>query len=276
MIPEVTILEADRRWRLPDLGEMWRARYVLLNFVNRSFRITYRQTIGGPIYAIYTPFMTMLGYTLLLGGLFGARDDTPVPYPLFSFSALIVWTLFTGTVQGVSMSLQKNSQLVQKIYIPRLTFPLIETSMELINFAIAFVILIIMMLLYGYLPTLRFLLLPVYTLLAVGIGLGLGLMFAGTQARIRDSNYVVQLITRGMFFLTPVVYASSRLPAPFDQLYHYNPMAVVVEGFRWALLDLGEAPTLTYTVFAFVVMVLTLLVGGLLFKRAEANIADVV
>lgn len=273
---DVTVIEPAKGWLLPNLREVWQYRHVLLNFVNRNFRIAYRQTIGGPIYAVYNPFMTMVGYTLMLGVLFGADQDTPAPYPLFTFSALIVWTLFTNTVQSASMSLQRNSQLIQKIYIPRLIFPLVETAMELVNFAIASVILLVMMLLYGYPPSINTLMLPIYLLLAVGTGLGIALIFAGFQARFRDANYVVQLITRFLFFLTPVVYDSSRLPAPFDTLYAYNPMAVVVEGFRWSLLGLGEAPSAFFTAVAFGVMVVLLLVGGLVFRRLETTIADVV
>ncbi|MBP6298761.1 MAG: ABC transporter permease, partial [Anaerolineae bacterium] len=160
---DITMIKPVRGWRLPDLREVWQYRNVMFNFVGRNFRVTYRQTIGGPIYAVYQPFMTMIGYTLILGVLFDAQSDTSVPYPLFSFSALIIWTLFTGVVQGVSVSMQKNSTLIQKIYIPRLIFPLIETLMELLTFAIAMMILLLVMLLYGYLPTINVVILPVYT-----------------------------------------------------------------------------------------------------------------
>ncbi|MBK8139377.1 MAG: ABC transporter permease [Chloroflexi bacterium] len=273
---DITMIKPVRGWRLPDLREVWQYRNVMFNFVGRNFRVTYRQTIGGPIYAVYQPFMTMIGYTLILGVLFDAQSDTSVPYPLFSFSALIIWTLFTGVVQGVSVSMQKNSTLIQKIYIPRLIFPLIETLMELLTFAIAMMILLLVMLLYGYLPTINVVILPVYTVLAAGTGLGVGLLFAGFQARFRDSVYLSQAVTRFLFFLTPVVYASSRLPAPLNELYQYNPMAVVVEAFRWALLGTGEAPSLSLTLLAFGIMFVLIWVGLLLFKRLEATIADVV
>lgn len=273
---DITVIKPVQGWRLPDLREVWQYRNVMFNFVGRNFRVTYRQTIGGPIYAVYQPFMTMIGYTLILGVLFDAQSDTSVPYPLFSFSALIIWTLFTGVVQGVSVSMQKNSTLIQKIYIPRLIFPLIETLMELLTFAIAMLILLLVMLLYGYLPTINVVVLPVYTVLAAGTGLGVGLLFAGFQARFRDSVYLSQAVTRFLFFLTPVVYASSRLPAPLNELYHYNPMAVVVEAFRWALLGTGEPPSVALTALAFGIMFALIWVGLLLFKRLEATIADVV
>lgn len=273
---DITWIRPAKGWGFPDLREVWRYRNVLFNFVSRNFRVTYRQTIGGPIYAVYQPFMTMVGYTLILGILFDAQNDTAIPYPLFSFSALIVWSLFAGVVHGVSMSMQKNSMLIQKIYIPRLIFPLVETLMELLTFGIAMIILFVVMLMYGFLPNLNVLILPVYTILAAGTGLGVGLLFAGFQARFRDSVYVSQAVTRFLFFLTPVVYSSSRLPAPLDTLYQYNPMAVVVEGFRWALLGLGEPPSLHSTALAFVIMFILLGTGLLLFNRLEATIADVV
>lgn len=273
---DITWIRPAKGWRLPDLREVWHYRNVLFNFVSRNFRVTYRQTIGGPIYAVYQPFMTMVGYTLILGVLFDAQNDTAIPYPLFSFSALIVWSLFAGVVQGVSMSMQKNSTLIQKIYIPRLILPLIEMFMELLTFGIAMIILFVVMLMYGFLPTLNVLVLPVYTILAAGTGLSVGLLFAGFQARFRDSVYVSQAVTRFLFFLTPVVYASSRLPAPLDTLYQYNPMAVVVEGFRWALLGSGEPPSLSLIALAYCVMFVLLGAGLLLFNRLEATIADVV
>lgn len=271
----ITTIQPARGWQFPNLRETWAYRGVVANFVRRNITITYRQTIGGPIYAVYTPFMTMIGYSILLGGLFNAQTDGDIPYPLFTFSALLPWTLFTGTLSATSISLTKNANFVQKIYIPRFIFPLIEASMALVEFGIAFVVLLLMMLLYGYPLTANVLLLPVFIVLASGCALGIGLGFAGLHARFRDTTYVVGVITKGLFFLTPVVYSSGILPAPWDVLYRLNPIAVVVEGFRWSLLGVGMPPTLGGMAYTTVFVVVMLVVGGLTFRRLEATIADV-
>lgn len=271
----ITIIEPARGWRLPNLAEVWAYRAIVANFVRRNITVTYRQTIGGPIYAIYTPFMTMIGYSILLGGLFNAQTDGDIPYPLFTFSALVGWSLFTSTLNTTSISLTKNANFVQKIYIPRLVFPIIETAMALVEFAIAIAVLLLMMLIYGHPLTINILMLPVFVLLASGCALGIGLGFAGLHARFRDTTYAVGLITKGLFFLTPVVYSSQLLPAPWDTLYRLNPIAVVVEGFRWSLLGVGAPPTLGSLAYSAAFTLVALVVGGLYFSRLEATIADV-
>lgn len=271
----ITVIQPAQGWRFPNLREVWDYRGVISNFVRRNLTVTYRQTVGGPIYAIYNPFMTMIGYSLLLGGIFKVRTEGDIPWPLFTFSALIAWTLFTSTLSMVSTTLVKNSSLVQKIYIPRLIFPLIDSAMAIVNFLISFVFLIVMMFLYQHPPTIQILWLPFFALLALGTGLGIGLLFAGMHAHFRDTTYIVGLITRGLFFITPVVYSSRNLPAPWDILYHYNPLAVIIEGCRWSLLGIGEMPSFSAIAFVIVFMVIMLIAGSLYFKRLEATIADV-
>jgi lipopolysaccharide transport system permease protein len=272
---DITVIQPPRGWSFPNLREVWDARAILLNFVQRNFNVTYRQTIGGPIYAVYTPFMTMIGYTLLLGVLFGAQEGLSVPYPLFSFCALLVWTLFTNVTQNATTSLTQNTNLIQKIYIPRLVFPLIETCMQLLTFAIAFVVLLLMMVVYAQPFLWQIVWVVFYVAVALVFSLGFGLLFAGFQARFRDMSYLVQTINRLLFFVTPVVYDSTLLPAPFNTLYIYNPMALVIEGMRWAMLNVGEQPALFPTLSAVGVSVALLLVALLVFQRLEPTVADV-
>lgn len=271
----ITEIAPQRGWSFPDLREAWQYRHVLYNIVYRNFRVQYRQTIGGPIYAVYDPLMTMLGYTLMLNGLF--KVDIPgIPYPIFAFSGLIIWTLFTVTLRESSMSLHTNHGLIQKIYIPRLIFPMISAAMALVNFTIAFGVLLILMLLFGVPLSFKIVFLPFFMLIALTCAFGIGVGFAGLHARFRDTQYLVGLMTRGLFFLTPIVYASRVYPAPWDQLYKLNPMAVVIEGMRWSVLNYGEPPALN-SILAAVAMSLVLLTFGLLyFKRHESTIADVV
>lgn len=272
----MTVIQPQKGFALPNLREVWRYRAVITNMVGRNFKVQYRQTIGGPIYAIYTPLMTMLGYTILLGGLLNVQTDGNIPYPVFSYSALIVWTLFTAIVTEGSTSLFTNSALIQKIYVPHLIFPLITVSMALVNFVIAFLILIPMMLLYGVAPSGNLIAAPVFLIIAIVTGLGLGLWFAPFHARFRDTLYLVRLITQGLFFLTPAVYSSQLLPAPWDQLYQLNPLAVVIEGFRWSLLGIGNAPSVSSIAYASGIAIFLLILGALNFKRLEPTIADVI
>lgn len=271
----ITVIQPAKGWRFPNLREVWDYRGVVSNFVRRNLTVTYRQTVGGPIYAIYNPFMTMIGYSVLLGGIFKVRLEQDIPWPLFTFSALIVWTLFTAIVNTVSTTLVRNSSLVQKIYIPRLIFPLVDTAMATFNFVISFGFLLLMMFMYQHPPTINILWLPLFAFLALGCGLGIGLLFAGLHARFRDVTYIVGLITRGLFFITPVVYSSRNLSAPFDVLYQINPFAVIVEGCRWSLLGIGEMPSLKALLYVVVFMIGTLVVGAMYFKRLEATIVDV-
>jgi len=272
---KITVIKPPRGWSFPNLREVWRYRAVVTMTVSRNFKIQYRQTIGGPIYAIYDPFMNMIGYSLLLGGLLQV-DSEGIPYPIFTFSALIAWTLFTNTLEKASTSLTSNSTLVTKIYVPRLVFPLISAGVALTTFAMSMIVLLILMLLYGIVPSGDVVMLPVYIFIALGVGLGLGMFFAGMHARFRDTQVLVGFITRGLFFITPVVYTSRIFPAPFDQLYHVNPLAVVVEGFRHAMIGRGTAPTTENILTALAVTVVTLLMGMLVFKRLESTVADVV
>ncbi len=274
--PAITEIAPARGWTLPNLGELWAYRGVIVNMVRRNFRIKYRQTVGGPLYAVYEPLMTMIGYSILLGGLAGLDADGGISYPVFTFSALTVWTLFTASVRMSSTSLFSNSGLVTKIYVPRLAFPLIAVAMALVDFAIAFVVLLLLMFVSGYGLTLSALWLPLYTLIALTLALGIGLWFSALHARFRDTNYAIGLITKGLFFLTPVVYSSTLLPPPWDVLYALNPMAVVVEGYRWALLGVGSAPTFSTLALAGLLSLGILLTGLFTFRRLEMNIADVV
>ncbi len=272
---KITVIKPPRGWSLPDLREVWRYRAVVTMTVSRNFKIQYRQTIGGPIYAVYEPFMNMIGYSLLLGGLLQV-DSEGIPYPVFTFSALIAWTLFTETLEKSSTSLATNANLVTKIYVPRLVFPLISAGVALTTFAVSFMVLIAIMMLYGVMPSVGIVMLPVYMLIALGMGLGLGMFFSVMHARFRDTQAVVGFITRGLFFITPVVYTSRIFPAPFDQLYHLNPLAVVAEGFRHAFIGQGTAPSAENILTALAVTAFTLLIGMLFFKRLESTVADVV
>jgi lipopolysaccharide transport system permease protein len=274
--PPITVIQAPSGWLMPNLGELWRYRGVILNMVSRNFRVKYRQTIGGPLYAVYEPLMSMVGYSILLGGLAGMPTDGGTGYPVFTFSALTVWTLFTSGVRNASTSLFSNSALVTKIYIPRLAFPITAVSMALVDFLLTLGVLILLMLFTGEPFSPNIILMPVFALLALTLALGIGLWFAALHARFRDTTYGIGLITRGLFFLTPVVYSSTVLPAPWDELYKLNPMATIVEGYRWTLLTGVSAPTVNSVLVAAVVSVMVLISGAFVFRRLELTIADVV
>lgn len=273
--PNITIIQPATGWQLPNLREVWEYRHVVGNMVMRNFKAGYRQTIVGPLYAIYGPFMSMIGYTFLLGGLADMPSEG-IPYPVFTFSALTVWNLFTGALSGVSTSLAGNSGLLTKIYVPHLVFPLVAVAQAMLDYVIALAVLLAMMVVFGVAFSLNLLLLPVFVALALAHALGIGLLFAGLHARFRDTRYAVSTITRGLFFLTPVVYSSRVLPAPWDTLYAYNPLAVVIEGARWSLTGVNSAPQPGLVAMSAGIALVLIVVGALYFKQLEDTIADVV
>jgi lipopolysaccharide transport system permease protein len=263
------------RGRMPlELGELWAYRELLYFLTWRDIKVRYKQTVLGAAWAIIQPFFMMVVFSLFFGRLAGVPSDG-VPYPVFTFCALLPWQLFAHALAESSNSLVANERLISKVYFPRLVVPIAAVFGGLIDFAIAFVILLGMMAYYGIVPTLAILTLPLFILLAVLTALGVGLWLSALNVKYRDVRYTIVFMTQLWFFLTPVVYPSSIVPQRWRVLYGLNPMAGVVEGFRWALLGKSESPGGLLAVS--VVAVILILVGGLYyFRRMESTFADVV
>ncbi len=228
----------------------------------------------GVLWAIFQPFLTMVIFSLFFGRLAGMPSDG-IPYPIFSYAALVPWTFFANSMNQASVSLVSNAEMIKKIYFPRLTMPIAAILAGLVDFVLAFVILLGMMFFYGFAPTLNVLWLPFFVLLAIMTSLGVGLWLGAMNVKFRDVRYMVPFITQAWLFATPVAYPSSLLEEPWRTLYGLNPMVSVVEGFRWALLGTDTAPGLMVVV-SFVVAFVLLISGLFYFRRMEKSFADVI
>ena len=265
--PEPTIkIRPQKKWVPVDLHELWEYRELLVSFFTRDVKIRYKQTVLGFLWAIIQPLFLMVVFSLFFGRLAQVPSDG-IPYPLFSFAALLPWTLFAEGLTRSSTSMVNNANIMTKVYFPRLIMPLSGILSPLVDFTIAFVILLLMMAYYGFVPTIAIILLPFFVLLALMTSLSVGLWLSALNVKYRDFQYTIPFIIQMWLFVSPVVYPASMIPQQWQFLYALNPMSGVIEGFRWALL--GTSPPQAMILVS-VIVVVFLLVGGLFyFKRME-------
>ena len=265
--------EPTKGWAWPKLRELWEYRELVYFFAWRDIKVRYKQTVLGALWAIIQPFFTMVIFSLFFGRLAKVPSDG-LPYPIFSYAALVPWTFFSNALTQASNSLVLSSNMIKKIYFPRLALPIATVLAGVVDFVLAFVVLLGMMLFYGLVPTLNILWLPLFLLLALVTSLGVGLWFSAMNVQFRDVHYTIPFLTQAWLFVTPIAYPSSLLSEPWRTLYGLNPMAGVVDGFRWALLGTDTAPGPMTIVSA--VVALTLFVSGTFyFRRMEQSFADV-
>jgi lipopolysaccharide transport system permease protein len=271
---EVLRIEPAKGWAAVGLGELWQYRELLYFLTWRDVKVRYKQTALGAAWAIIQPLFMMLVFSLFFGRLAGVPSDG-IPYPVFSFCALLPWQLFAHALTESSNSLVGNQNLITKVYFPRLVIPMAAVLGGVIDFLIAFAILLLLMLYYGIVPGWAIVTLPAFLLLAIATALGVGLWLSALNVQYRDVRYTINFLVQFWLFATPVAYPSSLIPEKWRALYGLNPMAGVVEGFRWALLEKSEPPGVMLWVS--VVMVVVILTGGLYyFRRMEQQFADVV
>lgn len=266
--------EPSKGWVLPNLRELWEYRELLFFFAWRDIKVRYRQTVLGVLWAIIQPFLTMVIFNLFFGRLANIPSDG-VPYPVFSFAALVPWTFFANALTQASNSLVLSGNMLKKIYFPRLTLPIATVFAGVIDFALAFVVLLGIMLYYGLVPTANIIWLPLFALLALVTSIGVSLWLSAMNVQFRDVRYTIPFLTQAWLFVTPIAYPSSLLPEPLRIVYGLNPMAGVVEGFRWALLGTDTAPG-PMMIVSSVVALLLLVSGAFYFRRMEQSFADVV
>jgi lipopolysaccharide transport system permease protein len=273
VLPVIRI-EPSEGWVSLKLGELWAYKELLFFLIWRDIKVRYKQTVLGAAWAFIQPFLTMVIFSLFFGRLAKVPSDG-VPYPIFSFAALVPWTFFANGLGKASSSLVGSSNLIKKVYFPRLAIPIANVMSGIVDFTIAFVTLIGMMLYFGIVPTINILWLPLFLLLALVTALGVSLWLSAMNVQFRDVQYMMPFITQLWLFSTPIAYPSSLLSEPWKTIYALNPMVGVVEGFRWALLSTDTAPGLMVFVSSLVAM--ALLVSGLFyFRRLEKTFADVV
>ncbi|PYU14114.1 MAG: phosphate ABC transporter permease [Acidobacteria bacterium] len=272
--PPLLRIAPPRGWLELNLREIWEYRELLYFFVWRDLKIRYKQTAIGAAWAVLQPFLTMIVFSLFFGAL--ARIPSHgLPYPIFYYSALLPWMYFAGALQNATNTVVEQQRVITKVYFPRLVLPLAAVLSGLVDLAIGFVVFLGMMLYYGMTPQATILLLPGFLLLGVLTALGVGLWLSALNAIYRDVRYVLPFLIQFWMFASPVAYPSSLVPERWRWLYGLNPMAGVIEGFRWALTGQGQPPNLLLAASAAAVVLLV--AGGVVyFQKMEATFADVV
>jgi len=271
--PIVRITPPSGWWSIP-LGELWEYRELLYFFVWRDVKIRYKQTIVGAAWAVLQPFLTMLIFSLFFGAL-AHIPSQGLPYPIFYYSALLPWMYFAASLQNATNIIVDNQRVITKVYFPRLTLPISAVLSGLVDFAISFLMFVLMMAYYHIHPTLAVFWMPLFLLMSIMTALGIGLWLSALNAIYRDVRYVVPFLVQFWMFASPVAYPSSLVPAKWRWLYGLNPMAGVIEGFRWSLAGHGDPPGRLVLISAGVVIVVSLS-GLVFFQRMETTIADVV
>jgi lipopolysaccharide transport system permease protein len=270
----VTYIRPSRGWVALRLGDLWAYRDLLYFLTWRDIKVRYKQTILGAAWAIIQPFFTMVVFSVFFGRLAKMPSDQ-VPYPVFSYAALVPWTFFANALSNSTSSLVDSANLLRKVYFPRLVIPVSAVLAGVVDFCLAFIVLTAMILFYGIVPTQAAVWLPLLLLLALVTSLGVGLWLTAMNVQFRDVRYAVPFLIQAWLFATPIAYPSSLLEEPWRTLYGINPMAGVVEGFRWALLGTDTAPGPMIGVSAAVAVGL-LVSGAFYFRRMERSFADVV
>jgi lipopolysaccharide transport system permease protein len=257
-----------------DLAAVWEFRELLYFLVWRNVKVRYKQTIIGSAWAIIQPLMAMLIFTVIFGR-FAKIPSDGLPYSIFAYTALLPWSYFSQAVTGSAASLIGNTNLVRKVYFPRLIIPLAEVAAPLIDFFISFLALLVMMAWFGIAPRWSVLALPLFLLLAMMTALAVGLWLSALNARYRDVGHAVPFLIQIWLYASPVVYPVSLIPEQWRLLYSLNPMVGVIEGFRWTLLG-REVPAFGVIAVGAAVVVALLLGGIIFFKRMEHTFADVI
>ena len=267
-------VQPSKGWLELKLGELWQYRELLYFLVWRDIKVRYKQTVLGAVWAILQPFLTMLVFSLFFGRL-AKMPSEGVPYPIFVYTALVPWTFFSSGLTRGSDSLVGSANLVKKVYFPRLAMPIARITAGLVDFVLAFIVLLGMMAYYHMLPTRNVVWLPVFVLLSIAIVLGVSFWLSALNVMFRDVQFITPFLAQFLLFATPVAYPSSLLPRAWRGLYGINPMVSVVEGFRWTLLgtSMDLMPVLAVSTAS---ALLVLVSGAFYFRRMERTFADVI
>lgn len=271
---ESVLIEPRRRLGLSDLREVWEYRELLYFLTWRDVKVRYTQAVLGIIWAAIQPLSTMVVFSIFFGGL----ADVPsqgLPYPLFAFAGLVPWAFFQYGITQAANSVVNNSNLITKVYFPRLLIPLSSIAAGFVDFVVAFSILLVMMPFYGFLPTVNALFVPLLIVLVFAVAFGVGIWLAGINVFFRDVRHTTTFIVQVWLFVTPIAYPTGLLERNWQIVYALNPMVGVVEGFRWALLGVGDPPSMLIVISAGVAIGL-MTSGVWFFRKVEGTFADVV
>ena len=272
--PQVVVIKPSKGWVSLNLRSLWEYRELLYFLTWRDIKVRYKQTALGAAWAILHPLATMLIFSLFFGRLVKVPSDG-IPYPLFAFAALVPWTFFSNGLNQSSNSLIASANLLKKVYFPRLAIPIATVLAGVVDFILAFLVLLLLIVYYRMTPTINIVWTPLFLALAFITSLGVGLWMSALNVKYRDVRYVIPFLIQIWLFATPVAYPSSLLSQPWRTIYGLNPMVGVVEGFRWALLGTNTAPGLMVLASAAAAF-LILITGALYFRYMERTFADVV
>jgi len=276
----VLFIRPSRGWTAINLKEIWNFRELIFFLIWRDIKVRYKQTVLGATWAIIQPFLTMVVFTIFFGKLAKVPSDN-IPYPIFSYSGLLPWGLFVKGLADAGHSLISHRAMITKIYFPRLVIPFSSVLSGIVDFGLAFIVLIGIMIYYQFIPgstyqinlTPAILALPLFIILALITALGVGLWLSALNVIYRDINYILPFLTQFWLFITPIAYPSSMIPEKWQLLYAINPMTGVVEGFRWALLGTETAPGPMLAVSTTISLII-LITGLFYFRRMERTFAD--
>jgi lipopolysaccharide transport system permease protein len=273
---EVSVIHVrpSQGWVPIKLTELWEYRELLYFLIWRDIKVRYKQTALGATWAIIQPFFTMMVFSIFFGRLAKIPSDD-MPYPIFSYAALVPWTFFSNALHHSSNSMVGSTNIIKKVYFPRLVIPIASALSGLVDFALAFIVLLAMMFYYDLAPTINVLWLPLFVLLALITSLAAGLWLSAMNVQFRDVRHALPFLTQFWLFATPIAYPSSLLSEPWRTLYGLNPMVGVVEGFRWALLGANTAPG-PIIIASSLAALFILICGAFFFRRMEKTFADVV
>lgn len=271
---EVIILKPTRGWAALNLGELWLYRELIYFMTWRDLKVRYKQTALGAAWAILQPFLSMVVFSVFFGRWLGVPSGD-VPYPVFSYTALLPWGLFSKAIADAGRSLVTNRAMITKVYFPRLTIPLASVLAGIVDFLIAFIVLLGMIWYYDLGITSKVWTLPFFLLLALISALGAGLWLSAMNVFYRDIGYIIPFLTQIWFYLSPIVYSTNTVPEKWQPIYALNPMVGVIDGFRWALLGQEPAPG-PLLIISSATAVVMLVSGVIYFRRVERTFADMV
>lgn len=278
VIKHQTIIQPSKGWFSLQLGALWQYRELLYFLVWRDIKVRYKQTALGVTWVILQPVVSMVVFTFLFGNLLGVPSGD-VPYPIFSFAALLPWNYFASSINKSSTSLVMNTNLVTKVYFPRMVIPISSVLSGLVDFGFGFLVLMGLMIYFRLPPSWTIVFLPAFLFLAMLTALGFGFWLSALNVRYRDINYLVPYIVQIWMYLTPVIYSVTLIPEQYRFLLALNPMTAVVGGFRWALLGpylaSAQAPG-SILLFSFLITLVVLISGAVFFRRTERTFADVI
>lgn len=270
----ITRIEARSGWLSLDLASLWKHRELLYFLIWREIKVRYKQTALGAAWALLQPLLTMLIFTLFFGRLAKMPSDG-VPYSVFAFTGLVPWTFFANAITLSSNSLVNSSNLITKVYFPRLAIPIASALSGLVDLAVSFAFVVLMLLYYRIPITWKFVFIPLFVLLAAATALGVGFWLSALNVKYRDVRHTIPFLVQFWMYATPIVYPSSLIREPWRTVFGVNPMVGVVEGFRWALLGSSARPGLMLAVSSASALIL-LISGAFYFRRVERSFADLV